>query len=94
LVDRGFCADVRFADRDARDESNRGEERSARRHRFEQLSIHHRGPLHLCTSTVGDSPETVTVSWRLPTLQFRLTVAVKSASKAMPSRTKGENLAG
>ena len=46
LVDRGFCAsDVRFADRDARDESDRGEERAARRHRIEQLSIHHRGPL-------------------------------------------------
>ena len=45
----------------------------------------------LCTSTVGDSPETVTVSWRLPTLSSALTVAVKSASKAMPSRTKGEN---
>ena len=46
LVDRGFCAsDVRFADRDARDESDRGEERAARRHRIEQLSIHHGGPL-------------------------------------------------
>ena len=32
----------------------------------------------LCTSTVGDSPETVTVSWRLPTLSSALTVAVKS----------------
>jgi hypothetical protein len=37
-------------------------------------------------STTGDSPVTVMVSWRVPTLSSALTVAVKSDVISMPSR--------
>ena len=40
----------------------------------------------LCTSTVGDSPVTVTVSSRAPIRNSVLTVATKSPVSAMPSR--------
>jgi hypothetical protein len=45
----------------------------------------------LCTSTVGASPVTVTVSWTLPTFSSALTVAVKFDGKGIASLTKEEN---
>jgi hypothetical protein len=40
----------------------------------------------LCTSTIGDSPVTVTVSWSSPTLRSAFTVATKLPDSSMPSR--------
>ena len=40
----------------------------------------------LCTSTMGDSPVTVTVSWTVPTLSSAFTVAVKDPVSSMASR--------
>ena len=40
----------------------------------------------LCTSTIGDSAETVIVSSSAPTLSSALIVAVKSAVSSTPSR--------
>ena len=40
----------------------------------------------LCTSTIGDSPVTVTVSSSAPTLRSAFTVATKFPDSSMPSR--------
>src|SRR6516164_1261341 len=42
-----------------------------------------------CVSTIGDWPETVTVSSKAPTLSSTLTVAVNAADNSMPSRLSG-----
>ena len=42
--------------------------------------------LVLCTSTVGDSPVTVTVSSTEPTVRSALTVAANEPASSMPSR--------
>ena len=44
----------------------------------------------LCTSTIGDSPETVMVSSRPPTDITASTLAVNCADKTTPSRTNVE----
>ena len=45
----------------------------------------------LCTSTIGDSPVTVIVSWTAPTRRSALTVAVIRPVSSMPSRLTLEN---
>ncbi len=45
----------------------------------------------LCTSTIGDSPETVTVSSMAPTFKSALMVAVKFDDSSMPSFFTLEN---
>ena len=42
--------------------------------------------LPLCTSTIGDSPETVMVSSTEPTFSSALTVAANDPASSMPSR--------
>ncbi len=44
----------------------------------------------LCTSTIGDSPVTVTVSSSAPTFRSRFTVATKFPDSSMPSRLSVE----
>ena len=39
-----------------------------------------------CTSTIGDSPVTVTVSCNVPTRMSALTVAMNVPASSMPSR--------
>ena len=40
----------------------------------------------LCTSTTGAAPDTVTLSWSVPTDRSMLIVAVKFAGSSTPSR--------
>src|SRR4029450_2793790 len=47
--------------------------------------------LLLCTSTTGDSPDTVTVSSTAPTFRSALIVAVKLDCSSTPSRLTVEN---